>query len=236
VSFHESLLHILVADSAQLRSQLISTALSRRNGFHVSTCHLHFHEIAERVRSEPVDVLLAEVERHEDLEKDVEKLQQVHVTFPRLHMVLLASAYDQQLVTRAFRAGIRGLFCFSQGDFRSLCKCLQCVNRGEVWANSEQVNMLLDGVRHTSPTPGWNITSATGKSLLSPREGQVVALVADGLSNREIAAVLHLTENTVKKYVFRIFEKLGVSSRVELVRYAMASHEVRGMHSAVALS
>jgi DNA-binding NarL/FixJ family response regulator len=96
--------------------------------------------------------------------------------------------------------------------------------------------MLLDSVRHTSPTPGWTITSATGKSLLSPREGQVVALVADGLSNREIAAVLHLTENTVKKYVFRIFEKLGVSSRVELVRYAMASHEVRGIHSAVAVS
>ncbi len=58
--------------------------------------------------------------------------------------------------------------------------------------------------------------------MLSNRERQVVALVAEGLSNRQIAAQLHLTENTVKKYLFRIFEKLGVSSRVELVVYAMS--------------
>jgi DNA-binding NarL/FixJ family response regulator len=57
--------------------------------------------------------------------------------------------------------------------------------------------------------------------MLTPREEQVVALVAEGLSNRETARELNLSEHTIKKYLFRIFDKLGISSRVELVLYAM---------------
>jgi DNA-binding CsgD family transcriptional regulator len=56
--------------------------------------------------------------------------------------------------------------------------------------------------------------------ILSPREEQVVLQVAEGLTNRDIAARMQLSENTVKNYVFRIFEKLGLSNRVEVVLYA----------------
>jgi len=63
--------------------------------------------------------------------------------------------------------------------------------------------------------------SANGEKLLTSREEQVVALVADGLSNRDVASELGLSEHTVKKYLFRIFEKLGISSRVELALYAL---------------
>ena len=59
------------------------------------------------------------------------------------------------------------------------------------------------------------------RKLLTPREEQVVALVADGLSNKEIARELRLSEHTIKKYLFRVFDKVGVSNRVELVLYAV---------------
>jgi len=65
------------------------------------------------------------------------------------------------------------------------------------------------------------VVSANGEKLLTSREEQVVALVADGLSNRDVATELGLSEHTMKKYLFRIFEKLGISSRVELVLYAL---------------
>jgi DNA-binding NarL/FixJ family response regulator len=55
-----------------------------------------------------------------------------------------------------------------------------------------------------------------GHQILTPREEQVVALVAESLSNRDIAHELNLSEHSVKKYLFRIFDKLGISSRVEL--------------------
>ncbi|MGD1024399.1 MAG: response regulator transcription factor [Candidatus Sulfotelmatobacter sp.] len=66
-----------------------------------------------------------------------------------------------------------------------------------------------------------------GRELLTPREEQVVALVAEGLSNRDTAQELNLSEHTVKKYLFRIFDKLGISSRVELVLYAVHHSDPR---------
>ena len=71
------------------------------------------------------------------------------------------------------------------------------------------------------------VISSGGKPLLTPREEQVVALVAEGLGNRQIARELNLSEHTIKKYLFRIFEKLGVSSRVELVLYAVNNGDPR---------
>ena len=67
------------------------------------------------------------------------------------------------------------------------------------------------------------VIDARGAALLSRREQEVVRCVAEGLSNREIAQRLGLTEHTVKNYLFRIFDKLGVSSRVELILYAVSS-------------
>jgi DNA-binding NarL/FixJ family response regulator len=92
------------------------------------------------------------------------------------------------------------------------------VHLGEIFATAEQLNYLLDSV---CQVPSLRVVSANGEKLLTSREEQVVALVADGLSNRDVAGELGLSEHTVKKYLFRIFEKLGISSRVELVLYAL---------------
>lgn len=62
---------------------------------------------------------------------------------------------------------------------------------------------------------------------VNPREEQVVALVADGLTNRGVASELGLSEHTIKKYLLRIFDKVGISSRVELVLYALSHGENR---------
>jgi DNA-binding CsgD family transcriptional regulator len=66
-----------------------------------------------------------------------------------------------------------------------------------------------------------SVVNAMGATLLTPRQEQVVGLVADGMNNREIARELNLSEHTIKKYLNRIFEKLGISTRVELVLYAV---------------
>jgi DNA-binding NarL/FixJ family response regulator len=71
------------------------------------------------------------------------------------------------------------------------------------------------------------VLNANGDHLLTGREEQVVALASDGLSNGEVARELNLSEHTVKKYLFRIFDKLGISTRVELVLYAMSHGSTR---------
>jgi len=71
------------------------------------------------------------------------------------------------------------------------------------------------------------IVDANGYNLLSKREEEVVALVADGLTNRQISEQLKLSEHTVKNYLFKVFEKLGISTRVELVLYALSKNHRR---------
>jgi len=110
------------------------------------------------------------------------------------------------------------LFCFSDSPFRLLCKCIQSVHHGQVWATSEQLQYLIEVV---AQVPSLMVVNSSGIKLLTPREEQVVALVADGLCNRAVALELRLSEHTIKKYLFRIFDKLGISSRVELVLYAV---------------
>jgi DNA-binding NarL/FixJ family response regulator len=96
--------------------------------------------------------------------------------------------------------------------------------RGKIWANTQQLNYILELI---SEVPSLRVLNSNGDILLTPREEQVVALVAEGLGNRQIARELNLSEHTVKKYLFRIFEKLGISSRVELVLYAVNNGDPR---------
>ena len=133
----------------------------------------------------------------------------------------------------AFRADARGLFCLGDSSFQLFCECIERVHRGEIWATTQQLNYLLDSV---CQVPSLRVVSANGDKLLTSREEQVVALVSDGLSNRDVATELGLSEHTVKKYLFRIFEKLGISSRVELVLYAFhhsSSHQLEWIVSGV---
>ena len=98
------------------------------------------------------------------------------------------------------------------------------VAQGEIWINNQQMSYVMDAL---AEVPTLRVVNSTGRLLLTPREEQVVALVADGLSNRDVADELGLSEHTIKKYLLRIFDKLGVSSRVELVLYAISHGENR---------
>ena len=155
---------------------------------------------------------------------DLSLLRWLRVSYPNIAPVLLAENDDRELVVNALRAGAKGIFLFTQTPFPMLCKCIHCVSQGQVWLNSQQMNYVLDAL---SEVPTLRVVNSTGRSLLTPREEQVVALVADGLTNRGVASELGLSEHTIKKYLLRIFDKVGISSRVELVLYAMSHGENR---------
>ena len=137
-------------------------------------------------------------------------------------MIVLLENSQRALVVEAFRAGAKGVFCRSDFEFKALWKCVSSVNQGQIWANSQQLQFVMETLWETAPL---RLVNSEGAGLLTKREEDVVRLVADGLINREIAGQLHLSEHTVKNYLFRIFEKLGISSRVELVMYAVANIE-----------
>jgi DNA-binding NarL/FixJ family response regulator len=96
------------------------------------------------------------------------------------------------------------------------------VREGQIWASTRELEYVVGALASAKPFRGLN---ANGRNILSKREDEVVALVADGLTNREVSERLKLSEHTVKSYLFKIFEKLGVSTRVELVLYALSENE-----------
>jgi DNA-binding NarL/FixJ family response regulator len=105
---------------------------------------------------------------------------------------------------------------------KALSKCIRRVHEGQVWASTDQMQLLLGFIANLEPKL---IPKKGGMTLLSPREQEVACLVAEGMSNKDIANQLKLREHTVRNYLFHIFEKLGLSSRVELTLYALSQPE-----------
>jgi DNA-binding NarL/FixJ family response regulator len=217
-------LGVLIADSNRMQAQLLAGALRRRPEFRVVTCQMENAAILQAVTVKRPRVALLALHPSLSLAESVIILRQFHLAHRDIPKVLLVDVCDRQLIVSAFRSGVRGIFTLTDSNLRLLCKCLMCVAAGQVWANAEQLNFLMDLI---SEVPSLRVLSTKGASLLTPREEQVVAVVAEGLSNRQVARELNLSEHTVKKYLFRIFEKLGISSRVELVLYAMNNGDPR---------
>ena len=207
--------HVLIADSGPLQSQLLARALRSRRDFQVSAVAQRTPILDAYLQSNRADVALIP---GNDL-PDFGLLRWLRISHPTIAPVLLAEKEDRALVINALRAGARGIFLFTRDPFRMLCKCINCVSKGEIWLNNEQMRYVLDAL---SEVPTLRVVNSNGRSLLTPREEQVVALVADGLTNRQVAGELGLSEHTIKKYLLRIFDKVGISSRVELVLYAMS--------------
>jgi DNA-binding NarL/FixJ family response regulator len=211
---------LLVADSGAIQSQLLTRALKGRKDFQVSAVALETSALQKFMQSNRADVVLIAGNHLPDLNL----LRWLRVSYPKVAPVLLAESDDRELVVNAFRAGAKGIFLFDQTPFPMLCKCIHCVFRGQIWINRLQMNYVLDAL---ADVPTLRVVNSNGRFLLTPREEQVVALVADGLTNRGVAVELGLSEHTIKKYLLRIFDKVGISSRVELVLYAMSHGEHR---------
>ena len=215
---------VLVADSNRMQAQLLTGALRRRSEFRISHCPLDSTFILQLANSRPPGVVLLSMNASANPAETISILHRFHRSHPHIPKVLLVEGFDRELVVSAFRSGVRGIFSLNDSNLRLLYKCISRVAAGQIWANSEQLSYILDLI---SEVPSLRVFNSQGTSLLTPREEQVVALVAEGLSNRQIAAELTLSEHTIKKYLFRIFEKLGVSTRVELALYAVHNGDQR---------
>ena len=219
---------VLVADSNQTQSQLLCGALRRQGAFKVGDCRPELSECLSVLETVSADVLLLADGITDNRDRLYELLRGVHSGYPNLAIVLLLDDYDRELVVNSLRAGARGLFCLASMPFKSLCRCITSVHQGQYWTNTEQMRYVIDAL---SIGPSVRLINSRGQVVLTPREEQTVNLVTEGLNNREIARELNLKENTVKKSLLRIYDKLGVSNRVELVLYALSHWQERSRES-----
>jgi DNA-binding NarL/FixJ family response regulator len=211
---------VLVASPHAIARELLMTALNRVEHFQVVDCVSTSQDVLKAVHSASPDVALISATLADGPLSGFAALREIHECFPALKVVLLFYTPERNLVVDAFRAGARGVFCLSQSCFKALCRCVEQVQAGQIWADSSELSEVLETFSQVAP---MRVVNAEGMRLLTKREEDVVRLLAEGLQNRDIAQELKLSEHTIKNYLFHIFEKLGVSSRVELVLYAVSN-------------
>jgi len=202
-----------------MRCQLLADALQRSGRYLAAAAHpSRVLALLEKSRQDAgrYNAILVSQSFSEEPTESARFVGQIHKLHPHLSIVVLLDSLDRTIVVEAFRAGARGVFCRSD-SFEALCKCIRCVHEGQVWANSQELQFVVDAIVEHGPA----VTLLPGSRPLSKREEEITFLVAEGFSNRQISERLGLSEHTIKNYLFRVFEKVGVSTRVGLALYAL---------------
>jgi DNA-binding NarL/FixJ family response regulator len=206
---------VLVVTADNMTSELLKNAFAhRRKVFTVDTLTGSSQKIIGELDSHKADVALICEELQDGPQAGIRVLQKARDSHGTSAIMLLRNSKPEQVVG-AFRDGARGVF-YRSHSLKSLAKCIQTVHEGQIWASNEDMEHLIKALGTLQPL---QLSNSQGIPLLTRREEDVVRLVADGLKNREIAQRLKVKEHSVRNYIYRIFEKLGVSSRVELILY-----------------
>ena len=221
---------VLVADENLMVGRLLGASLTSKNGFKVVGTAGTVEQALQMFRCEHPDVVVIAVNLKDGPRSGFFLLRQLRAAHSGTRIIMLLDAIADDLVLNAFRSGARGLFCRS-GSVKMLRKCILAVHQGQVWADTEQMQLILKALESQVPLPAAN---SKKNSQFRKREKEVLACVANGLSNRQIAEQLCLSEHTVKNYLSRLCDKVGRSGRVELMLYALATRELadtQGRHS-----
>ena len=213
---------VFIADGSRMSCQLIAAALRRgRYRTKVVGYATDAVGIREGLEKNEADVAVIGARLEDEALAGFDVTRQIRASGTKPNIIMLLDSSKPTIVVEAFRAGAHGIFSRNQSS-DLLCKCIHAVHRGQVWASSKELHYMIEALGPT--LPARSICHKVSVSLTKREEG-VVHLVAEGLTNRDISHQLNLSEHTVRNYLFRIFNKVGTSNRLELALYAIDRRE-----------
>jgi two-component system, NarL family, nitrate/nitrite response regulator NarL len=212
-------INLLIGVESRMDGQLFKNELERpRQNLKVISCAVSKAEFATAMTSDAPDIALVSESLQDGPLTGFEVLNELRTSSPKTRVIMLLKSDNCDLVVDAFRAGAKGVFSRTE-SLSNLPKCIRAVHSGQIWANSNCLDRVMEAFASAAPL---RLTDVGGRRLLTKREEDVAQMVVQGFSNRETAQKLGLTEHTVSNYLFRTYEKLGISSRVELVLYSLS--------------
>ena len=174
-------------------------------------------EVLDLVRELQPDILLLDL-KMPGLD-GLSVLQRIQNQKLKTKIIILTAADDEGEFVQAMKFGTSGIVR-KQTSTELLIKSIRKVHGGEIWLDSKTTAAVI----RQFVSPGELGPRERDKPRLSDREREVVALVAQGFKNQEIAECIFISEQTVKNHMHNIFNKLGVSDRLELALYAIHSN------------
>jgi DNA-binding NarL/FixJ family response regulator len=209
---------VMVAGANRIASETLCCAFQQNaDDFDVIGSAFTCEDLLQQVAAHQPQVAIISVKLQDGPTAGIKAVRELRASNCSTRAVVLLDYSDPELVTDAFSAGARGVIC-STDSFRLLCKCVRCVHAGQIWADSCQLLWVVESLGKREPC---RIVSAKGTALLTNREEQIVRVVVDGSSNNDISSKLGVSVHTVRNHLYRIYEKLGISNRIELVLYAL---------------
>lgn len=204
-------IRIALADDHPIVLQGLRQLFERESDLRVVAACGSGQEVLAAVRGGGVDVVLLDL-RMPGL-TGLEALRTIHDEQIPCAPVLLTASVDDDQIVEAVRLGARGIV-LKESPPAVLVECVRRVHAGHRWLDQATLSRAFERVVSREHA------SREAAALLTPRETEIVRMVAEGLRNREIAARTAIAEGTVKIHLHNIYEKLGVDGRVALVVYA----------------
>jgi DNA-binding NarL/FixJ family response regulator len=140
---------------------------------------------------------------------------------PKLRIVVVTPGADEELTLDLFRRGAHGIVS-REVEPELLVECLRKVVAGETWLDPQGVRWVMEAYRNQTNRP----SGSRPKVQLTPKETLIVSCVTQGMKNKEIALRVGTTEQVVKNYLRKVYDKLGVADRLELALYCLNHHVV----------
>lgn len=226
IAKHGQPITALVADESRMSCELMASAFKQcPYPIRVVALAIDSIEVGRAAEEHHPDIAIIRIALKDGPTMGLNAARNLRSAAPETKVIVLIDANVGASVIEAFRAGARGIFC-SEDPFDSLCKCINVVQEGQVWIKNEHLLYVTDYLVQTSPA---TVPGVRTSNVLTKREESVVQLVAEGMTNRAVSHRLNLSENTVRNYLFRIFNKLGTSNRLELALYENNRRQMNNM-------
>jgi len=210
-------IRILIVDDHTLLRSGIKLALQRHEGFEVVGEAGDGLEGIKRAKQLKPDVVLLDL--HMPGTSGLEALRVLVEDVPETQVVMLTVSEDAEDLLETLRAGARG-YLLKNIDTEFLLESIRRAAHGESVMSPQMAHKLADSLRTPPKESAATVDVNPGK--LSPREREIIVMLAHGASNKEIARVLNLSESTIKIHVQGILRKLNIAKRVQAAVYAVA--------------
>ena len=209
----KSILRLIVADTQAIFRVGVRKVLALEDDVRVVAQAENLGQTIAAVAKFPADVLLFESRLTSN---PAEAVSEVLKKNPEIKVIVITGDVDEMTTVDYLRRGVKGIIPRAISP-DLLVRCIRKVQGGEMWLDNQGVSWVIEAYKSQATM----LTSPRPKNRLTDKEMLIVSCVAQGMKNKDIAAEIGTTEQVVKNYLRRVYDKLGVSDRLELALYCV---------------
>jgi DNA-binding NarL/FixJ family response regulator len=203
------MIRVLIADDHPIVRSGIKAELTRHADFEITGEALTADEVIEKVELIPIDVIILDISMPGL--RATEVIKRTGISHPQIKMLVLTAHGDKGTIMAILKAGAHG-YVLKEEDPYVLPDAIRTVMKGKNWVSPTVATLMMGKFREDK--------GSKNSGVLTERECEVIRLIADGLSTKDIASRINMAERTVEFHISNIYDKLGVNTRPSAVRWA----------------